>query len=376
MPYRQIEQIKNYLMQSKKVLITSRREITGDGLCSALSLLHILRKLNKNADIIIDGFKAPQNFNFLQGLDQIKSEAKKIKKSIISLDISQTGLENLHYDIKDQTLRIHLTPKQGNFQAEDLNFKVSEFAYDLIITVDAPQIEDLGNLYDHHRDLFYQIPLINFDHSPTNEQYGHFNLIDITAASTTQIIYQMIKKLDLDVIDLSVADSLLAGLISKTKSFKTPQVTPEALTVAGELISLGADRKKIVSQLFQTKTISSLKLWGKILSRLETDPDYKMVWSRLDRHDFTDSKAGEQDISGVIEELILTNPQAEIVVLFYQTDPGQTKILLHSDKNQNALNLAKSFNPLGNQTSVSFKVEKELAEAEAAVLSKIKAQIV
>lgn len=367
------QQIKELINQSSKVLIVTKKQFSGDGLASALALLLILTKFNKNAEIIVEDFKLPENLNFLPRVEEIKSSVKKLKKFIINLDISQTGLEDLSYDIEGHNLRIHLSPKQGIFTPDDLSLQASEFAYDLILTIDASQLESLGKIYDHHRDLFYKIPVINLDHNPANDQYGHLNLVDITATSVTEIIYGLLKEWSDEIIDKDIATCLLTGIISKTKSFKTAGVSPEVLNIASELIKLGANRKEIVSHLFQTKTIATLKLWGKILSRLQSSPDHRLVWSKLDMHDFTESNSSEKDIAGVISELITNNPLAEIVILFYQTAPEQTRVLVHAENTLNALAIVGQFSPEGDHDDASFVINENLSKAEQLVLDSLSA---
>ena len=370
------KQVKELIAKSTKILITTSRQFSGDGLASALALLLIAKKLNKNAEIIINDFKLPESYSFLPEIEKIKATVKKVKKFVINLDISQTGIEDLNYDIKDNNLRIHLCPKQGIFSPEDLKFQTGDFAYDLIFTVDTPELESLGSLYDHHRDLFYQIPVINIDHQASNEQYGHINLVNITAASTAEVIYNLLNDWPETILDQEIATCLLTGIISKTKSFKTANVSPEVLNIAGELIKAGADRKEIVTHLYQTKTIPTLKLWGKVLSRLQADPACKLVWSKLDLHDFTESGANAKDLSGVIDELITNSPLAEVIILFYQNKSGQTKILLHAEGSQNALGLARQFRPTGNKNDATFVLDEDLDRVEEKVLLGIKSQII
>ncbi|MFA6304158.1 MAG: DHH family phosphoesterase [Patescibacteria group bacterium] len=369
-------QIREQITQSKKILITTRQQATGDGLSSCLALFLFLKKINKNAEVVINGFKLPDNLSFLPAVQEVKNEVKRLKKFIINLDISQTGIEALNYDIAGNNLRIHLTPKFGVFNADDVKLENSRFTFDLIIALDTPDLEGLGKLYDFHRDIFYQLPVINIDHSPANEQYGHFNLIDVTRASTAEIVYQLINEWQPTLLDQAMATCLLAGLISKTKSFKTNQVNPAALKVAGELINLGANRKEIVTHLYQTKTIATLKLWGKILGRLQADAGSKIVWSKLDLHDFTESGATEKDIAGVIEELIASSPLSQIIILFYQLGLNQTKVILHTQNLTNALGLIKQFNPTGDKNNAIVVLDLGIDQAEKIILETIKAQII
>lgn len=369
------KQIKQLVDNSKRVLITTGRNYSGDGLASALALLLIFNKLNKYAEVVIDCFNLPAEYRFLPGVEQIKAEVKKLKKYLISLDISQTGLEELAYDVVGNTLRIHLTPARGVLQPSDLHFQTSEFSFDLIFTVAVQDLESIGSLYDFHRDLFYKIPVINIDASPTNDNYGHVNLIDVTATATAEIIYYLIKDLDLNVLDEELATCLLTGLISATKSFKTPNVTPRCLTLASELINLGANRQEIVTRLYQTKTIATLKLWGKILSRLQADNDKKLIWSKLDPHDFIETGSDPKNIQGALEELISASPQAEVVVLMYQIQPQDTHVIIYSPGAKNAIGLSRKYSPLGDKNNAFFTVNKPLAEVEDEIINHLKTQL-
>jgi len=369
------KQVQELLAKSGKILITSKKQVSGDGLAASLALFLALKKLGKNAEIILDGFTVPDNLNFLPGITEIRSEAKKLKKFIISLDVSQTGLENLSYDIKDGFLRIHVTPKQGAINPDSLKMIDSKFAYDLIITLDCPEIESLGKLYDHHRDLFYQIPVINIDNSAVNEQYGHLNLVDLTAVSVAELVYHLIKAWPTPLFDQDIATCLLTGLISKTKSFKTSNVTPDTLKIAGELIDWGADRKNIVAKLYQTKTIGALKLWGRVLSRLQTEANGKILWSKVTPIDFTDSGAVIKDVDGVIEELIAYNPFAQAILLFYQMSDDKIQVILETQGVLDALTLTREFTPSGDKNRAVFNLTGELNQAEQQIISALKSKL-
>ena len=369
-------QLKELIDRSKKILITTKKQYSGDGLASCLAFYLTLKKLNKNAEVVIDDFNLPENYKFLPGAKEIQPTVKKAKKFIINLDISQTGIESLNYDIQGQNLRIHLSPSRGVFTPEDLRFETSEFAYDLILIIDTPELESLGKLYDWHRDLFSRLPVVNLDHNLSNEQYGHLNIVEITASSGAEIIYRLLDKWPVKIIDSAIATCLLTGLIDKTRSFKTSNVSPEVLKIAGDLINLGANRKEIVTQLYQTKTIPMLKIWGKVLSRLEYDPRLKAVWSKLDLHDFTESHASEKDLLGVTSELIALNPLAEIIILFYQASVNQTKVIMHCPGLINALSLSRQFAPQGDKRSVAFVLDETLDQAETTVLGALPKAII
>ncbi|EKD89123.1 MAG: hypothetical protein ACD_34C00185G0001, partial [uncultured bacterium] len=129
-------------------------------------------------------------------------------------------------------------------------------------------------------------------------------------------------------LDEYIATNLLTGIISKTKSFKTNTVTPRSLAIASHLIASGARREDIVKNLYQTKTLPSLKLWGRALAQLQSDPDRKIVWSTIHQTDFTETGTTPHELDQVIDELIINTPDAQhVYVVYEQTDPqGHTHI--------------------------------------------------
>jgi hypothetical protein len=140
----------------------------------------------------------------------------------------------------------------------------------------------------------------------------------MNATSTAEILFNFLESLNPQLVDEEVATYLLAGMISKTKSFKSPNVTPRTLGIASQLIARGARREEIIKNLYQTKTIGTLKLWGRVLMRLKSDSSTKIVWSLITRDDFITSGAEEEELPEVIDELIANSPEADIVVLFYE----------------------------------------------------------
>ena len=73
-------------------------------------------------------------------------------------------------------------------------------------------------------------------------------------------------KLGEEHITKEVATALLTAMIDSTRSFTSDSVKPHTLKTASKLMALGADRQYIIHNLYRTKTIGSLKLWGQALT--------------------------------------------------------------------------------------------------------------
>ena len=371
----QNQQIFELIKNSQKILITFKKNFSGDAISSALAIFLLLQKMNKQVDIACHDFVIAQNYAFLPEIGKTKSELAGLKKFIISLDMATNKIKDFSYDVKENKLNIYLTPEKL-LEEKNISFKSGQYKYDLIITLDTDNLESLGEIYDQHTDFFYNTPIINIDHNPENEQYGQINLIELTKTSTAEIIFDLIEQYDINLLDTEIATCLLTGMIAKTRSFRSPSVTPRALNIASQLILNGADRDLIIQNLYRTKSINTLRLWGKVLARLKSDPNYKMAWSYLTQKDFIELNMQDPNLSEVIEELLTSAPEAEIIILFTENKNNTITGLIYTSKNYDSLYLAKAFNPLGTKTLANFELNKsDLAEASKEVIESIKANL-
>ena len=313
------QQIFETMQKSSHPLIAFRKDWSGDAVATSLALRSVLKKLGKPVvDIASDGFAVPKKFTFLPEVGAIKPTINNLRKLIISLDVAQNRIGDLHYEMQGNKLNIFVAPEEKNIDAKNISTALSDYRYDLALILDTPDLESLGDVYHQNSDFFYRTPVVNIDHSPTNENFGQINLVEMNATSTAEILFNFLESLDPQLIDEEVATYLLAGMISKTRSFKSLNVTPRTLGIASQLIARGARREEIIKNLYQTKTIGTLKLWGRVLMRLKNDPAAKIVWSLITRDDFITSGAEVEELPEVIDELIANSPDANIVVLFYE----------------------------------------------------------
>ncbi|OGH83651.1 MAG: hypothetical protein A2261_02400, partial [Candidatus Magasanikbacteria bacterium RIFOXYA2_FULL_44_8] len=310
-----IEQIQKVLSDKKFVLIALPPNADGDSLGSALALKIALEKQRKQVDIVCGDFVVPKNLKFLPQIESVKKTLTNLQKFIIKVDVSKNKIESLSYDIKDDWLSIYLTPKNGVVTKNDLRTAQTTFKYDVIITIGVGELDNLGEIFYNNTDLFYRVPVVNVDHRATNEHFGQINLVELTATSLSEIIHQIIQNIGPELLDGQIATALLTGMIIKTKSFKTTNVSPATLNLASQLINSGGDREKIIQQLYRTKSISTLKLWGAALTHLQYDARLGLVWTSITRDDFVRSGAGESDLDGIIDELLANSPEAKMILV-------------------------------------------------------------
>lgn len=371
------QQIQQAIEGKKNILITFKKDGRGDAIGSAVALLLFLEKIGKRAEIIVDEFDLPNQFHFLKKANDIKPQFSHLHQFIVTIDVGKDGVQELSYDIKEEKLRIFVTPKGHSLTRDHVRTAQSEFKYDLIIVLDTQDLESLGDLYHNNTDLFFKTPLITLDHDSGNEHFGQINLVELTATSTAEVVYDLLKKLGEEYIDTDIATALLTGMIASTHSFRGDNVKPTTLAAAGKLVAAGANRDFIVQNLYRTRTLSTLKLWGQALAHLESEPSIGLVSTAITRDDFVRAGASENELQDIIDELISNSPEAKIILVLHEhTTPDHTQqihCILNGNHTHDALSLLQPFKAHGNKKQASCIIEgKTLTEAETMIAAHIK----
>ncbi len=378
----QEQQIIEQIKKANNILITFNQIWNGDAVASALAMYLFLKKMDKKVTIAADKFDQGKLFSFLPSYASIKHSLKNIRNFIISLSLAKSKVEKVKYEIKDDALNFIITPKDGTFTGDDISSDYRGFTFDLIIVLDTPDLEALGKIYDNDTEFFYHTPIINIDHHADNEAFGQINQIELTSIATAEILFNLIAGHTRDLIDENIATCLLTGIIAKTKSFKTKNITPQALSTASQLIAMGGRREEIVDTLYRSRALNVLKLWGRVLARLNSETDNKLVWSILTKTDFAKTQTNEDDLSEVVDELIINIPEADVIALIYEHEinsetgvQSATKALIYSTKNTDSLDLAKHWNPKGTKAIAKITIPKPLQAAEQEIISQLKTEL-
>jgi len=369
-----IEQIHQLVNEKKHILVTFQKNGGSDAIASAVALVAFLTALGKRVDIVVDEFSLPEKLSFLKIARTFQNKFSHLQKFILSVNVTDTGLEELSYDVKEGTLRIYITPKHGSLSQEQVTTAQTDFTYDLIITVDTPDLTSLGKIYTDNTGLFFSVPIINIDHHTSNEQYGQINLIDYTLATCAEVLYDMFHTLGEEHMTKEVATALLTAMIDTTRSFTTEHVKPNTLRTASKLMTLGADRQYIINNLYRTKTIGSLKLWGQALSNLERHSAINLVATRITRDAFQQTGASESSLYDIVDELISNSPEAKLILLTHEHPGSEDAIhcILYGARGINARELLKSFNASGDDMKASIVMKgKTLREVEEKVIQEI-----
>jgi phosphoesterase RecJ-like protein len=252
MNYNESQKILEQINKSNNILINCHRSPDPDSVGSSLSLYLILKELGKENITIICPDETPFNCKFLPNADVIK------KVDFNEFDYSQF----------------------------DLFFAVDSGSWNQVTGKD--KILESG------------INTIVIDHHFTNPKFGNINILDVEAGSCAAVVYKFAKDLNINIKE-DLATTMLTGIVGDTISFQTDVIGDSAFAIADDLIKCGADRNKVIFNLYKSKSLDEIHFMGTMLSNTHVDSDYKFAWVAISKEEsskYPTSKDAKSSVAG------------------------------------------------------------------------------
>jgi phosphoesterase RecJ-like protein len=195
--------------------------------------------------------------------------------------------------------------------------------YDLLVVSDCATLERVGAVRDRHPDLFGRLPRVVIDHHASNDAAAKADWIDPEAAATCEMVTLLACRLGvpLDAGDRALSTALMAGIVMDTATFAHPNATPRTLAVSAALVEAGAPLSDISRRLYRTKPPEQLRLFGRVLDRLQTFDDGRVVASTLLDADLAATGTRPPQSEGIID-LLAQADEAEVAILFKEDGEG------------------------------------------------------
>ena len=364
------EQIINLINESKSILVLVDPSANLDSITASLSLCLYLEKMGKKAEIYLENKDINEKYHFLPGLNLITDKIDLKNKLTVSIITKNTKAKELSYEPKEDKIEIYLTPEDGkSFTKEDVLINESNKNFDLIISLGVDDIKNIGEVYEKEADFFFNKPIINISIKETTELFGKINCIKTQYNSLSELVFDFMTFYKSELIDENIATNILAGIIYATKDFRSENLTANTMSIMSNLMELGADRNKIINNIYKTKTVDNIKLWAKIIENSKIDPEKNIFFSKIENNDRL------IDLSELFYNFINTIEKVEIALLFNKID-GVTYIDLVCSEKFNAFEISSSFSPVGDKNYVKFAISSDnIEKVIEIVLRKIKEKV-
>lgn len=313
-----IEKIK----ESKKIAITFHASPDGDSLGSSTALTLALRSIGKDCTILCKE-AIPQTFTYLPCSEEITGE---------------------NYNVEKDT--------------------------DLVIVLDCGDFKRINaEILLENRDY----TLINVDHHMSNELYGDLNYVNTNAAAVGEIVYQILKLLDIN-LTKEIGVALYTSLLTDTGSFRHSNTTSDTHNIAGDIINTGIDFSEIHRIIFDNKSFNKVKLYGKVIETMTLECNKKVVFIEL-----TNKMLEELNLDGSdTSDLIAFGSKvegSEVTVLIKESEDG-VKVSLRSKNKIDVRRVAEGFNGGGHIRAAGFVAESNIQTIKEKLITILEKELI
>lgn len=212
--------------------------------------------------------------------------------------------------------------------------------------------------------------IANIDHHVTNEYYGTYNLVDVKASSTCEIVYRLFMQNKVK-MNKNMATSLLTGIITDTDNFTNSATSDLAIDIASDLVRAGANFNLIKKNIYQSTPIAAFKLWGEMLSRLTHHEPIDMVYTYLTHADVLKHQVSEADMSGMSNFMNAMSDGVAGLILKEREDGTVKGSFRTTREDVDVSAMAQHFGGGGHKKAAGFTVEGPMDKALKYILSEL-----
>lgn len=298
------------IQKSNNIVLLCHKNPDGDAIGSTIAMYHLLKKLGKKVDMVIED--VPSRFRFIEGFNSIKSFSNKTYNLGIILD---TALEEKINNPNNITINIEKT--------------------------------------------------IVIDHHQSNKYYGDINYVTVYPACC-EVIYNLIKEMNIKVDDL-LAVPLCTGLLTDTGGLSHPDVKPSTYQMVAELSKI-IDIPTIYKRVLGTMTKGQFELKKIGIENLEFYKDGQITFTYITEEDLNElnlEKSETDILAGLGRDI-----EGVEVSIFIRKYKDENRVSLRSN-NIDVNEVAKVFGCGGHKNAAGITSKMEFQELKEKLIKEV-----
>ena len=318
-----MDQIIKLINEASHILLASHSEPDGDAVSSILALGLAIGKLGKKTTIY-NASPIPAVYRFLPSVERIVRHIKKAN------------------------------------------------TYDVALVLDCGDLPRVGQA----TATVSQIPVvINIDHHISNTGFGDIQLIDPLACSTAEIVYRLIKTMDVP-IDTAMATSIYTGILTDTGSFRFSSTNQAAFAISQEMAELGVEPHEVAQHVYGTYSLGRIKLLNLALDSIEISDNGKLSIMTVTGAMLEETRTQPEDADGMINYARRIE-DVKVAALIHEQKNGKTNsngqrrfhVSLRSDGSVDVAAIAGRFGGGGHTSAAGFQVETTLKKLKSDIIT-------
>jgi phosphoesterase RecJ-like protein len=218
-----------------------------------------------------------------------------------------------------------------------------------------------------------QFFVINIDHHPGNTEYGQLNWFDPTAAACAELVFDLVRALNVP-LTREIATHIYLAILTDTGSFHYSNISARTFDICREMLETGIDPVMVARTVYDSNNMGRLKLFGAVLSAMQIDPTGRIAIVYLDHEMARQAGGTYEDTEGLIN-LPLTVKEIQAVVFFKQAEGDQYRVSMRSKGDIDIGSVAKEFDGGGHKNAAGCTVSGAIDTLQKTFIEKIEEAI-
>ena len=216
------------------------------------------------------------------------------------------------------------------------------------------------------------VDFICIDHHIQDNIYARMTYVEDHTCATCEIIYHLFRFAGIP-INRRMANALFMGIAYDTGGFRHTYTTSSTYRIAGELIDMGADHKKILNLMYHTRSLKEMKVLGEVYRKAKLYED-GILMAEMSRADFLKTGADPDEVSGLVGSLAET-AEALITVFMRETAEGKINVSLRSKGKTDVSKVGRVFGGGGHAQSAGCLHDGPMLLAKEELLKAVRAEM-
>ncbi len=307
--------------KSKTAFISMHARPDGDAIGGVLAISSILESLGIEVEIISSD-PSPEVYNFLKGIDKIKT--------------------NFSYEKKDIGFILDCSDKK--------------------------RLEGFENILD------YADKIINIDHHLWNHEFGDINYIRPHCSSTCELIFNIANEMGIE-LNYDFALCIYLGIMTDTNRFQEDNTTPYTHLIASYLIEKFISPVKVSSLVYGSYKENALHLIAKAIDTMTLSESKRIGYITISPDMLMETGTDMEDLEGLIN--YARNVQGvEVGILFREMpESGSLKVSFRSKGNVDVSKIAGCFGGGGHHNAAGCLIKGDINKARKTIIDLVEKEL-
>ncbi len=317
-----LSEIRQFLADKSEVMVVTHFSPDGDAVGSILAFGGILDQLGIPHVMAIDDV-CPDKYSFLPGYDKVRN-------------------------LKEQSL-----------DDSDLN-KKGKPVVKRLVTLDIGALPRIGSANDY---IDSDTKILNIDHHLTGQTTGHINLVDVEAAATTEILYDLCKALEIPLSD-QIRYGIFVGLVTDTGRFRFSNTNLYSFKICGELVDQGVDSGKVMENIFYNQSFEMMCALGMAITTIKRYNNDLLCILGLEEEKYIGDTEGFVEFAASVRGVLIS-------CFYCKMSDGRLKVSLRSRCDIDVSEIARELGGGGHRKAAGFRFDSTSDELRNLLVVKI-----